>query len=59
MHWDMQIGTLPLKNHCTGLLLPGERKSIEPLGLALDDARRLHRSLYYFAADAPWKRNWA
>jgi SRSO17 transposase len=23
---------LPLKNYCTGLLLPGERKSVGPMG---------------------------
>ena len=30
---------VPLKNYCTGLLLPGQRKSVEPMaaGLALDN----------------------
>jgi SRSO17 transposase len=36
---------LPLKNYCTGLLLPGERKSVEPMAarLAPDNVRRMHR----------------
>ena len=28
----------PLKNYCKGLLLPGERKSIEPMAARLDPA---------------------
>jgi SRSO17 transposase len=46
----------PLKNYCTGLLLPGERKSIEPMAarLAADNVRRMHQSLHHVVADAPW-----
>src|SRR4030088_2057151 len=46
----------PLKNYCTGLLLPGERKSIEPMAarLAPHDVRRMHQSLHHLVADAPW-----
>src|ERR1700691_4108447 len=46
----------PLKAYCTGLLLPGERKSIEPLAarLAPDDVQRMHQSLHHFVANAPW-----
>jgi SRSO17 transposase len=46
----------PLKNYCTGLLLPGERKSVEPMAarLAPHDVRRMHQSLHHFVADAPW-----
>src|ERR1700729_2573573 len=46
----------PLKSYCTGLLLPGERKSIEPLAarLAPDDVQRMHQSLHHFVANAPW-----
>jgi SRSO17 transposase len=46
----------PLKNYCTGLLLPGERKSVEPMAarLAPDNVRRMHQSLHHFVADAPW-----
>src|SRR5215470_12780370 len=46
----------PLKNYCAGLLLPGERKSIEPMAarLAPDNVRRMHQSLHHLVADAPW-----
>jgi SRSO17 transposase len=47
----------PLKKYCAGLLLPGERKSIEPMAarLAPDNVRRMHQSLHHLVADAPWK----
>jgi SRSO17 transposase len=46
----------PLKNYCKGLLLPGERKSVEPMAarLAPQDVRRMHQSLHHLVADAPW-----
>jgi SRSO17 transposase len=46
----------PLKNYCTGLLLPGDRKSVEPMAarLAPDNVRRMHQSLHHLVADAPW-----
>ncbi|HEV2378417.1 MAG TPA: IS701 family transposase [Terriglobia bacterium] len=52
-HADRKI---PLKNYCTGLLLPGERKSVEPMAarLAPGNVRRLHQSLHHLVADAPW-----
>lgn len=45
-----------MKNYCTGLLLPGERKSVEPMAarLAPDNVRRMHQSLHHVVADAPW-----
>jgi SRSO17 transposase len=44
-----------VKNYCTGLL-PGERKSVEPMAarLAPDNVRRMHQSLHHLVADAPW-----
>jgi SRSO17 transposase len=47
---------VPLKSYCTGLLLPGERKSVEPMAarLAPDNVRRMHQSLHHLVADAPW-----
>jgi SRSO17 transposase len=47
---------VPLKNYCTGLLLPGERKSVEPMAarLAPTNVRRMHQSLHHVVADAPW-----
>ena len=52
-HADRHI---PLKNYCTGLLLPGERKSVEPMAarLAPGNVRRMHQSLHHLVADAPW-----
>ena len=52
-HADRNI---PLKNYCTGLLLPGERKSVEPMAarLAPNNVRRMHQSLHHVVADAPW-----
>jgi DDE superfamily endonuclease len=46
----------PLKSYCKGLLLPGERKSGEPMAarLAPDNVRRMHQSLHHLVADARW-----
>ena len=46
----------PLKSYCTGLLLPGERKSIEPMAarLAPEQVGRMHQSLHHVVADAGW-----
>jgi SRSO17 transposase len=46
----------PLKMYGAGLLLPGERKSVEPMAarLAPDNVRRMHQSLHHVVADAPW-----
>jgi SRSO17 transposase len=47
---------IPLKNYCTGLLLTGERKSVEPMAarLAPGNVGRMHQSLHHLVADAPW-----
>lgn len=52
-HADRNV---PLKAYCTGLLLPGERKSVEPMAarLAPDNVRRTHQSLHHLVAEAPW-----
>src|ERR1700675_876314 len=52
-HLDRAV---PLESYCTGLLLPGERKSDEPMAarLAPDDVQRMHQSLHHFVANAPW-----
>ena len=46
----------PLKFYCTGLLLPGERKSVEPMAARLcpDNVRQTHQSLHHIVAHAPW-----
>src|SRR5271156_6403998 len=47
---------VPLRLYCTGLLLPGERKSVEPMAarLAPNNVGRMHQSLHHVVADAPW-----
>ena len=46
-----------LVGYCTGLLLPGERKSVEPMAARLDPARvpSLHQALHHFVATAAWR----
>ena len=46
----------PLKSYCRGLLLPLQRKSVEPMAawLAPDNVRRCHQSLHHIVADSPW-----
>ena len=52
-HEDRQV---PLKNYCKGLLLPGERKSIEPMAARLDPTKvqPMRQSLHHLVAKAPW-----
>ena len=52
-HEDRKI---PLRNYCSGLLLDGERKSVEPMAarLAPDHVQRMHESLHHFVAQSPW-----
>jgi hypothetical protein len=47
---------VPLHDYCTGLLLPGERKSVEPMAALLSPARTApkHQSLLHFVVIAPW-----
>ncbi len=42
--------------YCTGLLLPGERKSVEPMAARLDPAhvQARHQSLHHVVAEAEW-----
>src|SRR4051812_8123700 len=46
----------PLRAYTTGLLLPGERKSVEPMAARVDPARvgAAHQSLHHFVANAAW-----
>jgi SRSO17 transposase len=52
-HADRMV---PLHDYCTGLLLPGERKSVEPMAALTAPARTAakHQSLLHFVAIAPW-----
>src|SRR5690349_19608469 len=45
-----------MRAYCTGLLLPGERKSIEPMAARLDPAhvQAKHQSLHHVVAQAKW-----
>src|SRR5690242_14909788 len=46
----------PLRAYTTGLLLPGERKSVEPMAARVDPAHvgAAHQSLHHFVAKAAW-----
>src|SRR5271167_2396756 len=47
---------VPMANYTKGLLLPIERKSVEPMAtrLAPDKVRQMHQSLHHIVADAAW-----
>lgn len=53
-HEDRKI---PLENYCKGLLLPGERKSVEPMAgrLAGKRAGPMQQALHHLVANAPWR----
>jgi SRSO17 transposase len=46
----------PLRAYLTGLLLPGERKSVEPMAAKVDprNVSARHQSMHHFVASAPW-----
>ena len=46
----------PLRDYCTGLILPGERKSVEPMAAKTAPARTAaqHQSLLHFVGVAAW-----
>ena len=46
----------PLRDYCTGLVMPAERKSVEPMAAVTAPARvaAQHQSLLHFVANAPW-----
>src|SRR2546430_945749 len=48
--------TRPLRDYCTGLMLPGERKSVEPMAARTAPARSAaqQQSLLHFVANATW-----
>src|ERR1035441_3636906 len=47
---------LPLKDYCTGLLMPGERKSVEPMAAVVAPAQvsAKHQSLLHLVGQAAW-----
>jgi SRSO17 transposase len=46
----------PFRSYCAGLLLPGARKSVEPMAARIELARvrAAHQSLHHFVAQADW-----
>jgi SRSO17 transposase len=46
----------PFRSYCTGLLLPGARKSVEPMAARVEPGRvqAAHQSLHHFVAKADW-----
>jgi SRSO17 transposase len=58
----------PLRAYITGLCLPGQRKSVEPMAARVDPrhVRARHQSMHHFVSNAPWDerkvidvaRNW-
>jgi SRSO17 transposase len=46
----------PLRDYCTGLMLPCERKSVEPMAAVTAPSRvaAQHQSLLHFVGEAPW-----
>lgn len=46
----------PLSNYCTGLLVPGRRKSVEPMAACISPSRvsAEHQSLLHFVGQSPW-----
>src|SRR6202167_4232566 len=48
--------TGPLKDYCTGLLMPGERKSVEPIAsvIAPSHVSAEHQSLLHFVGQSAW-----
>jgi len=46
----------PLRDYCLGLLMPSERKSVEPMAAVTAPARvaAQHQSLLHFVGNAPW-----
>jgi len=46
----------PFSSYTTGLMLPGDRKSVEPMAarIAPDRVRATHQSMHHFVAQAEW-----
>src|SRR3712207_6747580 len=58
--WSVSLGhadrATPLRDYCTGLPMPAERKSMEPMAAITAPARGAaqHQSLLHFVGQAPW-----
>lgn len=53
MHADR---SQPCRWYLKGLMLPGKRKSVEPMAARVqpDNVRSVHQSMHHLVADAPW-----
>ncbi|MDT8322126.1 MAG: transposase, partial [Xanthomonadales bacterium] len=53
MHADREQ---PARWYIKGLMLPGERKSVEPMAARVQpqNVRSAHQSMHHLVADAPW-----
>ena len=51
-----RIGSVRLRDYCTGLMLPCERKSVEPMAAVTAPARTAaqHQSLLHFVGEGGW-----
>src|SRR5271157_5276404 len=63
--WECPIGfswhadrRAPFGSYCKGLILPGERKSVEPIAARVEPSRvqGAHQSLHHFVANADWSQ---
>lgn len=47
---------VPMKAYCMGLMLPGDRKSVEPMAARVEPGRvqAAHQSLHHVVAKADW-----
>lgn len=50
---------VPFQSYCAGLLLPGDRKSVEPMAARVQPARvrAAHQSMHHFVAKSEWSDN--
>ena len=47
---------VPLRAYCMGLMLPGDRKSVEPMAARIEPGHvgAMHQAMHHFVANAPW-----
>ena len=52
-HADRMV---PFQSYCAGLLLPGDRKGVEPMAARVQPARvqAAHQSMHHFVAKSDW-----
>ena len=50
---------VPFQSYCAGLLLPGDRKSVEPMAARVQPARvqAAHQSMHHFVAKSDWSND--